>query len=94
MEKPNLKRRSAKLIRIDANARCQRIYPTEETKRTTDQLKTIGLRLTREQAIHLARVILAAAQNWDVIDITAFRFQRRRIDGTYRITVTSKAGEP
>src|SRR5687767_13540294 len=52
-------------------------------------LQTIGIRLNREQAIHLARVLLAVTQEWDEIDITGYRFRRRQDDGTYLLTVTS-----
>lgn len=82
-------RRSAKSIRINANVRCQRIYPVERTQKVLNALETVGFKLTREQAIDLARVLLAVAQDWHEIDITGFRFEKRRSDGTFRITVTS-----
>src|SRR5205085_10931192 len=82
-------RQSARAISIDSNVRCERIYPTEDTKRTITDLQTVGIRLNKEQAIHLARVLLAVTQEWDEIDITAKRFAKRQ-DGTYGITVTSK----
>jgi hypothetical protein len=85
-----MKRQSARAISIDSNVRCQRIYPTEDTKRTVDDLQTVGIKLNREQAIHLARVLLAVTQEWDEVDITAYRFRKRQDDGTYLITVTSK----
>lgn len=81
-------RKSPKSITIDPNVRCQRIYPVENTNKNVRDLKTVGIKLTREQAIHLARVLLAAAQDWDEIDITAYRFKKRQSDGTYHITVT------
>jgi hypothetical protein len=56
-----------------------------------EELQTVGLRLTREQALHLARVLLAVTQEWVEIDITAYRFKRRSSDGTYPVTVTSGA---
>ena len=82
-------RQSARSIRIGSFVRCNRIYPTEETKREVADLKTVGLRLNKEQAIHLARVLLAVTQEWDDIDITAYRFEKNRKDGTYLITITS-----
>jgi hypothetical protein len=85
-----MKRQSARAISIDSNVRCDRIYPTEDTKRTVDDLQTVGIKLNREQAIHLARVLLAVTQEWDEVDITAYRFRKRQDDGTYLITVTSK----
>ena len=51
------KRVAASSLRIDPNVRCQRIYPVEDseaTKKIAD-LKTVGIKLSREQAIHLAR---------------------------------------
>jgi hypothetical protein len=83
------KRQSAQSIRIDPNVRCQRIYPTEKTRRTLADLQTVGINLTKEQAVHLARVLLAVSQEWEEIDITAYRFKRRRSDGLYPLTITS-----
>ena len=82
-------RKSPKSINIDPNVRCQRIYPVEGTSKNVSDLKTVGFKLTREQAVHFARVLLAVSQEWDEIDITGYRFDRRKLDGTYRITVTS-----
>jgi sensor domain CHASE-containing protein len=61
MAKRSRKRLTASSIKIDPNVRCQRIYPAEDTKKVAD-LKTVGIKLSREQAIHLARVLLAASQ--------------------------------
>jgi hypothetical protein len=82
-------RKSPASITISPNVRCNRIYPVENTKRNLTQLQTVGFRLTAEQAIHFARVLLAVAQDWDDIEITGRRFERRKSDGTYPITVTS-----
>lgn len=82
-------RQSSTSIRINPNVRCTRIYPTENTRRTIDELQTVGFRLSRDQAVHLARVLLAGAQEWEAIDITGYRFEKRRLDNTYHITVTS-----
>jgi hypothetical protein len=84
-----LKRHSPRAISIDSNVRCARVYPTEDSKRTVAELKTIGIKLNRDQAIHLARVLLAVTQEWDEVDITAYRFAKRQDDGTYKLTVTS-----
>jgi hypothetical protein len=64
------------------------IYPTSKTKRDIQDLKTIGIRLSREHAIHLARVLLAVTQEWDEVDLTGYRLDRRS-DGTQQLTVTS-----
>ncbi len=82
-------RRSTRSISIDPNVRCSRIYPTEDTRKNVSELKTIGIKLSSDQAIHLARVLLAASQEWNVIDITGYRFERRTSDGTYHLTITS-----
>ena len=82
-------RKTVASVRVDPNVRCMRVYPTEGTGKTVVGLKTVGIRLNREQAIHLARALLAGAQEWDDIDITARRFEKRRSDGTYAVTVTS-----
>jgi hypothetical protein len=85
-------RRSVGNITIDPNVRCQRLYPTENTKRTIQDLQTIGIRLNKDQAIHLARALLAASQAWEDIDVTGYRHERRE-DGTYHITVTGHQEE-
>jgi hypothetical protein len=82
-------RKTVGSISISPNIRALRIYPVEETDRRVSELKTIGLKLSRGQAIHLARVLLAVTQEWDEVDITAYRLKRRRSDGTYQVTVTS-----
>ncbi len=92
MAKLSKKRVSASSIKIDTNVRCQRIYPVEDNKQETKKiadLKTVGIKLSRAQAIHLARVLLAASQEWDEIDITAWRVYKRQTDNTYNVTVTS-----
>jgi len=90
MEQPRLKRQSAGAVSIDTNVRCLRVYPTEDTKRAVSDLQTVGIKLTKDQAIHLARVLLVVTQEWDEVDITAYRFEKRQEDGTYRLTITSQ----
>ena len=81
-------RKSAKSVKIDTNVRCNRIYPVEGTEKNVSELKTVGMKLSKDQAIHLARVLLAVSQEWEEIEITAYRLKRRS-DGTYQLTVTS-----
>jgi hypothetical protein len=86
------KRHAASSIKIDPNVRCLRIYPVEDNHnrtKTIADLKTVGIKLTKEQAVHLPRALLAASQEWDEIDITAWRMDKRQSDGTYHITVTT-----
>ena len=82
-------RQSSTSITIDPNVRCTRIYPTESTRKQAEDLQTIGFRLTRNQAVHLARVLLAVTQEWNDIEVTGYRFEKRKTDDTYRLTVTS-----
>jgi hypothetical protein len=81
-------RKSATSVTISPKLRCQRIYPVQGTKKTVTELKTVGFKLTRDQAINLARVLLAVSQNWKAIDVTAFR-SKKFTDGTFPITVTT-----
>jgi hypothetical protein len=83
------RRDSPTAISIDPNVRCLRIYPVEDSRKTVPELKTIGIKMSREQAVHLAQVRFAVTQEWDQVDVTAYRFDKRKSDGTYHITVTS-----
>ena len=67
-------RKSPKSITVNANVRCLRVYPVEGTSKNVRDLKTIAVKLSKEQAIHLARVLLAVTQEWEEVDITAYRF--------------------
>jgi hypothetical protein len=82
-------RQSSKSIKVDPNVRCLRVYPVEDTAKAVQELKTVGIKLSRDQAVHLARVLLAVSQEWDEIDITAYRLEKRKSDGTHQLTVTS-----
>ena len=83
---------------IDHNVRCERIIPVADSINTPCPAKhsklwegkTVAFQLTREQALQLARVLLAATQEWDKISITAWRYQKRKKDGTYPLTITSE----
>lgn len=81
-------RKSATSVKISPKLRCQRVYPVQGTKRTAAQLKTVGFKLNRDQAIALARVLLAVSQDWKGIEVTAFR-SKRFSNGTFPITVTT-----
>ena len=84
------RRRAPTSIAIDPNIRALRVYPVEGTKRDLSDLQTVGIKLSREQALHLARVLLAVTQDWDEVEITAKRMERRKSDGTFPVTVTSR----
>lgn len=81
-------RKSATAVTISPKLRCNRIYPVAGTKKTVAELKTVGFKLTRDQAINLARVLLAVSQSWSTIDVTAFR-SKEFSDSTFPITVTT-----
>src|SRR4051794_27653828 len=92
MAKSSKKRQAASSLKMDPNVRCPRIYPVEDNRnsiKTIADLKTVGIKLSPKQATHLALVLLAAAQDWDEIDITAWRLDKRKSDGTYHHTVTA-----
>ena len=78
-------------IGINTNLRCQRIYPVEDERshgKTLAQLKTVGITLTRDQALHMARLLIVATQEWERVTVTAFRRKSRRT-GTYPLTITT-----
>ncbi len=84
-----MSRKSPKSITIDPYVRCQKIYPVEGSNKKVSDLKTVGIKLSKEQAIHLARVLLVVSQDWDEVDITGYRLDKSKRDGTYRLTITS-----
>ncbi len=86
-------RKSPRSVLIDQNVRCLRVYPVEGTVKDTRELKTVGIKLSKEQAIHLARVLLAVTQEWDELEITAYRLKKRTSDGTCQVTITSFSSE-
>lgn len=88
MPEGQMTRKSATSVTISPKLRCQRVYPIQGTKKVVTQLKTVGFKLNRDQAVSLARVLLAVSQNWSDIDVTAFR-SKRFSDGTFPITVTT-----
>lgn len=83
-----MSRKSASTISIDTNVRALKVYPQEPSKKSLTELKTVGIRLNRSQAIHLARVLLCVTQEWESLEITAYR-RLRKSDGTCQVTVTT-----
>lgn len=61
-------RKSPAHVTVDPNVRCLRIYPVENSNKQVRDLKTVGIRLNPDQAIHLARALLAVSQEWQSID--------------------------
>ena len=84
-----MKRVTSTSTRIDPDVRCERVYPTTNTTRAIKELVTVGFKLNRNQAIHLARVLLAITQDHSEVDVTAYRNPPRKSDNTFKITVTS-----
>ena len=92
-------RSSVRGVTIDQNVRSRRVWPVEDTENTSCPAKqsekwkgdTVGFRLTKEEAIHLAIVLLAVTQEWEQIDIVAWR-RKRNNDGSYPVTVYEPCG--
>ena len=82
-------RQTVTSVALSPNMRALRVYPKRNTRRTMEQLQTVGIRLSRDQAIHLARVLLAVTQDWEELEITAKRLEQRQSDGTFPVTVTA-----
>ena len=55
------------------NVKCNKIYPALDTSKQVSDLKTVAFQVSKEQAIDLAKKLLAAAQSSSKIDVTAFR---------------------
>jgi len=87
-----MSRKSPSSITLRPNLRCLQVYPVAGTKRTIEELQTVGMRLSKEQAVNLARVLLAASQDWTEMEVTAYRGKARTSDGTFHVTVTTAAG--
>src|SRR3546814_19524748 len=77
METAAMSRQSAKQVSVNPNVRCLKVYPVEGASKTVAELKTVGLKLSHDQAIHLARVLLAVSQDWAELDILAYRTDRK-----------------
>lgn len=82
-------RKTVKSLTVDQNVRCTHVIPMKGSAKTIENLKTIGFTLNRDQALHLARVLLAATQEWETMNVTVYRLRRRKSDGTFNLTVTS-----
>lgn len=81
---------TTKSLKVKTPLHCYKIYPTEQSTRTMEELKTVAVRLTKQQAVDLATTLLLAAQTWNIIDVTAFRKHKSKAKGEYPLTVTSQ----
>lgn len=73
---------------LNKNIRAAKVYPVFGSKKRLKDLKTVGISLCTDSALHLAGLLLAAAAQTPgaMIDVTAFR--KPRNDGTHQVTVT------
>jgi hypothetical protein len=77
---------------IDTHVRCLQVFPKENEAGFKD-LKTMGLRLSRDEALHLARALLAATQEWEEVELVVHRFDKRKSDNTYLLSVVPEHHE-
>lgn len=79
-------------LTIDTHVRCLQVFPKEKQAAYKD-LKTMGVKLSREEALHLARAILAATQEWEEVELVVHRFDKRKSDNTYLLSVVPEHHE-
>ncbi len=79
-------------LTIDTHVRCRQIFPKEKEAAYKD-LETVGVRLSRDEALHLARAILAATQEWEEVELVVHRFDKRKSDNTYLLSVVPEHHE-
>jgi hypothetical protein len=79
-------------LSIDTHVRCLQVFPKEK-EAGYGELKTMGLRLSREEALHLARALLAATQEWEEVELVVHRFDKRKSDNTYLLSVVPEHHE-
>jgi hypothetical protein len=79
-------------LTIDTHVRCLQVFPKEK-EAAYQELETMGVRLTREEALHLARAILAATQEWEEVELVVHRFDKRKSDNTYLLSVVPEHHE-
>lgn len=80
-------RESVNGLGVDSNIHCTKVYPVLGSRKAAPDLKSVGIKLTRSQAAHLARALKEASKAWDYIDITAYRAPNKA-DHLHHLTVT------
>jgi hypothetical protein len=80
-----MKRITAKALDFEIDAKCDKLYPIDPANLNAD-LKTIGFRLNKKQALSMAKLLLLCSE-WESVDVTIYRKPRK--DGTHQITITS-----
>lgn len=73
-------------LNVDLRGRCLQVFPPPEAE-AYRELPTVRFRLNRQQAQHLACALLAAIQEWEEVEVVVHRFERRRSDGAFLLTV-------
>jgi hypothetical protein len=79
-------------LTIDTHVRCLQVFPKEK-EAAYKELPTMGVRLSREEALHLARALLAATQEWKEVELVVHRFDKRKSDNTYLLSVVPEHHE-
>ncbi len=85
-------RKTLTSLTIDTHIRCLQVFPKEK-EATYKDLETMGVKLSREEALHLARAILAATQEWEEVELVVHRFDKRKSDNTYLLSVVPEHHE-
>lgn len=73
-------------VGVDLRCRCLEVFPPPEAE-PFRELATFRFRLNREQACQLARALLAATQEWEEMEVVVHRFEGRRRDGAFLVSV-------
>ena len=71
---------------VDLKSRCLKVFPPPEAEPYRD-LANFRFRLNRDQALQLARALLAATQEWEEVEVVVHRFERRKSDGAFLVSV-------
>jgi hypothetical protein len=79
-------------LTIDTHVRCLQIFPKEK-EAAYEKLETMGVKLSRQEALHLARALLAATQDWEEVELVVHRFDKRKSDNTYLLSVVPQHQE-
>jgi len=70
--------------------RAKKVYQMENSNKVGSDLKSIGIKLTLEEAFELGQALVRASRYWKVIDITGYRFSKIKSDQIHHLTITSK----
>lgn len=76
---------SLKQINVKTGSKTLKIYP-EKLKENGELHSSVGIKLSRQQAVELATSLLVGASTWEEMHLTAFRNRNT-------VTVTSQQPE-